>query len=169
MKAMKKITEFNGSGNVERWIDRFELAVEIDGVVKEAQVLSMYLSEAAYDVWKNLPEKEKGDAKMIKAALRRTFGIKRADAWKMLLTKSIVEGEPLEVAGDQIRNFFKISCDGGDPVECVTGLVLLNALPTKIQDQIKLQIGNDLTYTNVLSAAQKIWPSMAESSVLAGF
>ena len=30
MKALKKITNFSGNEDVERWIDRFELAIDID-------------------------------------------------------------------------------------------------------------------------------------------
>ena len=46
---MKKVGNYNGEDDVERWIDRFELAVEIDITEREAQYLSMLLEGPAYD------------------------------------------------------------------------------------------------------------------------
>ena len=40
MKALKKVEPFDGSGDVERWIDRIEMAIEIDEKEsKEAVIL----------------------------------------------------------------------------------------------------------------------------------
>ena len=43
MKALKTVRSFDGSGDVERWLDRMEMAVQIDGLEeKEAQVLALH-------------------------------------------------------------------------------------------------------------------------------
>ena len=41
---------------MERWLDRFEVAIEIDKEeANEANVLVMKLGDPAYDVWRGLP------------------------------------------------------------------------------------------------------------------
>ena len=81
MKALKKVEPFDGSGDVERWIDRIEMAIEIDEKEsKEAVILSMNLSGNAYDTWKGLPDEDKKDAKKIKQALRRVYGLRSTNA-----------------------------------------------------------------------------------------
>ena len=81
MKALKMLEKYSGDEDVERWIDRFELAVEIDELSsREEQVLAMLLTNEAYDVWKNLSAADKKDPSAIKQALRKTFGLSRTVA-----------------------------------------------------------------------------------------
>lgn len=169
MKALKRINNFTGEEDVERWIGKFELAIEIDGKEdKEAQVLCMFLADSAYDVYSNLSDADKRDAAAIKAALRNAFGLRRIDAWRVVLGKKICIGESLDVAGEEIRKNFKIVCEGGSAAEYIPGVLLLSSLPVNIREQVVLQIGNELTYSNVLGAAKKIWPGRTDNSVCAG-
>ena len=169
MKALKKIDNFSGVEDVERWIGKFELAIDIDGKKdKEAQILCMFLNDSAYDVYNNLSDEDKQDAAAIKGALRNAFGLRRIDAWKAALSKRVCIGESLDVAGDEIKKFFKIVCEGGDASDYVPGVLLLDSLPVNIREQVVLQIGNDVTYSNVLSAAKKIWPGKVESGACIG-
>lgn len=74
LRAMKKIPDYSGKSDVERWIDRFELAVEMDEVFnKEAELLSARLTGPAYVLLKTLSEEEQKDAEAIKKALRDKF------------------------------------------------------------------------------------------------
>ena len=64
MRAIKKINNFIGEEDVERWIGRFDFAIAIDGIcekdpLKEAQVIAMFLEGDAYDCWKNLSATDK--------------------------------------------------------------------------------------------------------------
>ena len=159
MKALKKLHEYCGDEDCERWIDKFELAVSIDGKQdKEAQLLSMYLDGPAYDTWKGLPEKDKSDASAIKEALRNVYGLRRQDAWNLAIQKKIQPGENVSVAAEDIMKHAKIACKG-DPMQYVAGLMLYNALPEDIQKQVELNLGNDLEYSSILSVTKKIMPS----------
>ena len=154
---------------MERWIGKFELAIEIDEKEdKEAQVLCMFLDDAAYDVYNNLPPMHRQDATAIKAALRNAFGMRRIDAWKAALGKRVHVGEPLDVAGDEIKKYYSIICQGSNAADLIPGVLLLDSLPVNIREQVTFQVGNDLTYLNVLEAAKKIWPSRTESGACAG-
>ena len=46
---------------------------------------------------------------------------------------------------DAVKKYLKIVCEGGPTAEYFTEVFLLNALPSKIQEQVTLQIGIDLT------------------------
>ena len=75
MKALKQIGNFSGEGDVNRWIDRFEVAIWLDNEEEdEADHLVMRLEGPAYDTWRGLSSTEQSDAKAIKSALQRVFG-----------------------------------------------------------------------------------------------
>ena len=169
MKALKKISNFTGLEDVERWIDRFELAVEVDELAdKEGRILPMHLSDAAYDTWKNLPTEDKYKAEAIKTALRNAFGLRRADAWKQALTMRAVAGDSLDVIAESIRKLVNVASAGGDPIDYVHGLILLDSLPKSVRDQVVLHLGENLTFDEVLTAAKKIWPNKPELSACVG-
>lgn len=163
MKALKRISSFSGEGDVERWIDRFQLAVEIDEKTdKEAQLLSLYLTGPAYDTWKGLAESEKKDARKIKDALRTVYGLRRQDAWHEALSRKIAIGENVDVAGEEISKNLNVAVKGDDPLEYVKGLILLDALPKNIREQVMMNIGDDSKYSHVLQATKKVWPHSKE-------
>ena len=167
MKAIKLVNKFAGEEDVERWIDTFELAVNIDNLKdKEAQYLSMFLSGLAYDTWKNLSAGEKKDATAIKSALRNAFGMRRLDAWRAAQSKRVHLGDSVDAIGDQITKCVSVAvAGGGNPLEYVKGLMLLEALPINIRDQVMLFLGNDLSYSEVLRAAKRIFPQGASVEI----
>ena len=157
MKALKKVGNFDGLQDVERWIDRFELAIEIDGLDgKEAQILSMSLEGAAYDAWKNMHEEDRKNAAKIKTVLRATFGLRRLDAWREALSTKVFIGDCIDVIAEKIRKLVVTSCEDKNPLNRVSGLILLEALPVNVQEKVRMHIGDDVSYENVLSASKKI-------------
>lgn len=170
MKAMKKIGEYTGNEDVERWIDRFELAIELDELSdKEANILSMHLGEAAYDAWKNLPKDKRLDAEEVKEMLRSTFGLRKRDAWQGALGKKVHVGDQVDVVADQIKKLVTTSCRGvDDPIEGISGLILLDALPSNVRDLVTMRLGERITYTYVLTVAKRVWPSNSSLSACGG-
>ena len=155
MKAMKKISNFSGEEDVERWIDKFEVAVRIDGKEdKETDLLAMYLEGPAYDTWKGLTPAEKSDAKAIKDSLRDVFGLRRREAWRLALERKIKLGENIAVAAEEIMKNVSIACEG-DPLQLAAGLMLFIALPEDVQIQAVLQRGNNLKLLRAFFPSQK--------------
>ena len=68
---------FDGSTDVERLIDRVELAIRIDEVPveKSGPLLAMKLEGAAYDTWKRMDPAEQVDCSKIECELRIVFGL----------------------------------------------------------------------------------------------
>ena len=62
-----------------------------------------------------------------------------------------------------------VSVGGGNPIENLSGLILIEALPSGIRDKVLLQIGkNDLRYSTVLTTTKKIWPHRSEVAAFTG-
>ena len=145
MKAMRNVGKFSGEGDVERWIDRFELAAEVDDVQnKEAALLSVSLDGPAYDTWKGLDESDRRNAEAIKQALRRAFGLRRLDAWRALLTRNWRCEEPVDSQVEQVKRWIDVATAGGDPRSSMGGLVLLEMLPSRMREQVAQQLGDNL-------------------------
>ena len=72
MAAFKKLEVFDGTEDVERFIDRFEFAATVDELEskKQAGYLAMHLSGPAYDMWKGMEADDKKDGNR----LRRLYG-----------------------------------------------------------------------------------------------
>ena len=108
MKAISNLKKFDGGEDVERWIDRFEFAIEVDGLMeKEVSCLVMLLDGPVYDTWKGLSLDQQRNAKEIKSELRRVFGLGRFDAWLLLGQKKILPGDRLDVSAAEINQLIR--------------------------------------------------------------
>ncbi len=143
MKALKKIEMFDGSGDVERWIDRMEMAIELDEKEsKAATIFSIYLSGSAYDTWRGLSDEDKKDKEKIKESLRRVYGLRATDAWQLVLRKRTTGEDNLDVCGERIRKLVDVATNGADnPTDRVTALIFYFSLPFKIQEQVAMRVG----------------------------
>ena len=104
LHTLKCVGMFAGEMDVERWIDRIELAMWIDGVPesKHTDVLSLHLEGLAYDLWKGLAADKKQDAAAIKAELRTVFGLQCMEAWSLaLVSRSVGPGETIDVLSEE--------------------------------------------------------------------
>ena len=159
MRAFKKMQSFDGSGDLERWLDRFDFCIKIDEIEekKEAHYLAMLLEGPAYDVWKNLADAAKEDAKLVKAALRQVYGIKRMQAWRAATNRLAYPGEPPDQVGEEIRKHVNIALSGGDARDAVTAFLLLDALSPDIRERILLEVDEgDLSYDKVMTLARRL-------------
>ena len=82
MTAFKKLESFDGTEDVERFVDRFEFAVNVDELPdnKQASYLAMHLTGKAFDVWKGMTKSDQKDVGKVKEVLRKTYGIRRSAA-----------------------------------------------------------------------------------------
>ncbi len=158
MKAMRQLGRFAGEDDVEWWIDRFQVALRIDGVTeeKEADMLIMQLDGPAYDTWRGLPARQQDEAGCIKAALRRVFGKSRFEAWAGMAKDSAAPGEPLAVYAERLRTRAAVALAGGDPADKVCALMVLDTLPVDVRDKVVMQLGEDITLDRVVSTANLV-------------
>ena len=162
MKALKEVGHFSGEGDVERWIARFEMAVVIDGEERhEPQQLAMRLDGAAYDTWSSLKAEERSSAGAIKAALRKAYGMSRADAWSAAMHTTLLPGEPLDAVCEQVKKNLRVALAGGDPLDSACALIMMSTLPQDVGDKVRMHLGSNVTTAGVLETAKAIMPTAA--------
>jgi len=163
MAAFKKLESFDGTGDVERFIDRFEFAVTVDELEekKVASYLAMHLSGPAFDVWKGMEESAKKKADDIKKALRNTYGIRRSAAWRSITTYRISAGQQLDSACEELHKLAKIVTSGSDPASSLTAVAFVEALPGHVAQRVRVLCGQLATKEKVLEAAKDIWDASA--------
>ena len=92
MKLVDVVGKFHGAGDVEQWLDKYELSLKITSTAADeaalkkemVQLLPLFLADGAYATWKGLSESEKEDFETVKSALRRVFGKSKLSAWAEL-------------------------------------------------------------------------------------
>lgn len=159
MAAIKKLESFNGMEDVERFIDRFEFAVDVDEVAsaKQASVLVMHLNGAAYDVWKGIPETDKKNVAKIKEVLRNTYGVRRSAAWRAMTAYRINAGQQLDSACEELHKWAKIVTAGKNPAATLTAVAFVEALPGHIAQRVRVLCGQSATKEEVVAAAKDVW------------
>ena len=164
LNALKRAGIFDGSNDVERWIDRMEMALRIDEVPesKHADALAMSLAGPAYDTWKNMAYEKKADAAAIKTALRNVFGLRRFDAWRRAAASDqLAPGTTVDVVYEELRKFVTIATTGEpeDPVGRMAACFLVDRLPAAVRDQVLLQCGEHMRPAEVVACAKQLMPS----------
>lgn len=156
MKFLRKLQNFEDGEDIERWIDRFELAVHVDDQkTSEASLLPMFLSGSAYDTWKNLSHDEKADAKHIKEALRKSFGISRQRAWRNTRNLNLDRNMNIDVAIEEIKRNLKIVIGDRNPMEAIAAMLLLDSLPGDLRDECILRLDENFELTDLQSLIKK--------------
>lgn len=158
MKLFKSLGKFNGSGNVDQWLNKFDVAMEIDEInEKRHNYLIMLLDGPAFDVWQEMPEEKKKDVKKIKEELQRVFGTSRLSAWRLVKERQISNSENLEVASQEIRRNLRIAAAGADIPDALIAIMILDALPTSIREDVKVKLDNDFNSQDVIKVTQAYW------------
>ena len=159
MSSLKKLEMFDGTGDVERFIDRFEFAAEMDDVEDEkvASYLVMHLSGMAYNVWKGMKDSDKRDEDEIKKVLCTTYGIWKPVAWWAMTTYCIHIGQQLDSACEELYKWAKIVTASENPASTLAAVVFVEALPVHIAQKVCVLCGQSATREQVVTAAKDIW------------
>ena len=101
LNALKRMGDYDGSTDIEQWIDLLQAAIRIDQMdpKQEADILVMRLEGSARIVLKNMPVEKQLDAAVIKENFRRVFGLQKFAAWRKANSiKEIQAGDSIDVA-----------------------------------------------------------------------
>ena len=168
MKAISNLKKFGGGEDIERWIDRFEFAIEVDGLMeKEVSCLVMLLDGPAYDTWKGLSLDQQRNAKEIKSELRRVFGLGRFDAWLLLGQKKILPGDRLDVSAAEINQLIRTVVGDQDPIDAFCAMTFIHSLPDQLKREVQPRLDVEFTFKSVVNLAKKISPHQHHQEVIA--
>ena len=164
MAAMKKLEMFDGTEDVDRFIDRFEFAVTVDEteINKQASQLALHLNGSAFDVFQGMTTDDKKDVGKIKEALRTTYGLTRYAAWRKL-TAYRINGGQLDSACEDLHKLTRIiAAAGSDPVSAIATTAFVEALPTPIAQKVRVLCGQGASKQQVVAAAKDVWEDASE-------
>lgn len=166
MKLTDVVKRYSGEPgqDVEQWLDRFDVAIELiekpaDDKAKstlKAQFVPLLLDEPAYSTWQQLKASDKKDFATIATALRRVFGKSITSAWQELKAVRLFPGEPVDVLVSRIQRLLSTVAAGAAVPEQVVSVHLIDALPPRVAEQVRLQHGEHMTLTDVSSCAKSL-------------
>lgn len=176
LKLVDAVRVFKGdaSEDLELWLDRFQVALDVTGTWKTtkdrdeemARLMPLFLEGRAYSTWKRLSAADQKDLTLVKAALRRVYGLSKATAWKKAKSLRLFPGEPVDVLVDEINELLKIVLED-DPPETLVAVMLLDALPKALADQVSLLHGEGMKLEDILSSAKSLQIGREGSDALA--
>ena len=157
--ALKKLEMYDGTADVDRFVDRFEFAVTVDELAEEkhASQLALHLTGPAFDVWKGMTTDEQKDVEAIKMALRRTYGTTRFAAWRKLVSYHIKPGQSLDAACEELHKWSRIVTTPSDPAEALATVAFVEALPAQVAQKVRVLCGQTATKQQVVAAAKDVW------------
>lgn len=162
-KLLEIVRKFDGApdADIEQWLDRVQVAHKMvtdktDDMEREkelARMMPLLLDGAAYATWRQVPETKVDDLEFIALQLRRVFGKSRWKAWSDCRNIKWAPGDSVDVLAERISTDLRILCGVEPPGELVSAL-LLEALPVNIADHVRMQYGEDMALTSVVSGAK---------------
>lgn len=166
MRLIDVVSKFSGGReeDIEQWLDRFDVAIELttgetDKTTREAsaaKLLPLFLTGSAYSTWKGLSPTEKMDMTAIKSALRRVYGMTKSAAWKELKSLKLLPGDPVDVLADEAGRLLRIIVNDNSPPEEIVALAVIDALPSIVGDQVRMQHGETMNLRMVVNSAKAL-------------
>jgi hypothetical protein len=68
----------------------------------------------------------------------------------------MVNGEPMDVAYEEIKKLVKIAASGADQLDRVAACIFTSRLPLHIHEQVLLQCGKDMVPSAVVTSAKRL-------------
>lgn len=163
-KICDVVSKFSGSHgeDVQQWLDKFQVAFDIvfddmseaERKKKVSSSIPLFLEGAAFSTWKQMDVSEQKDFDKVSAALRRVFGKSKMQAWRELKQIKYCHGDSIDVLTEEIKSLLEI-VSSGDPVpQEFVALTLVDALPEKVAETVRLHEGETMQLQAVLSAAK---------------
>lgn len=170
MKLRDVVEKFSGAPgeDIEQWLDKALVAIELlhetttdakgreEAKKKLARSMPLIISGAAYRTWKQLSTSDKGDFDAIAKALRRVYGKSKATAWAELKAMRLLPGEPVDVLADEIQTLLGIVTGHNSLPSQMAAMFVLDALPARVAEQVRLLHGDEMELKDVVSAAKSM-------------
>lgn len=106
------------------------------------------------------PEKEDWNAAA--RALRRVYGRSKTSAWRELKGLKWLQGEPIDVLVDQIRTLLRTVPEGSATPDQLIASFLLDALPARNAEQLRIQFGEKMLLKNIVSGAKVLLDNLED-------
>ena len=151
------------SGDFAEWIDKLELVARLQGITDLKTFLPLFLSGAAFAVYKQLPETETQDYAKLKAALLQAFGVNCYLAYEQLQRRVLQDGETVDVYLADLRKLVGLMGQGS--AEPLLKCAFMAGLPSDVSVQLKSVAAVETLELSELVSRARMMLSMRSSDV----
>ena len=124
------------SGDLLRWLDRFQLICRLRKIKDRAAYLPLHLDGAAFEVYHQMTDEEKNNYDTIVATLREAFCLNCYSAYDKLQVRRLQPGEEVDVYLSDLRRLFSL-VEGASYSEAGLKCAFMSGLPKTMKDQLK--------------------------------
>lgn len=137
VKLSDLIKSYEGvpSGDFSVWVDKLELVAKLQKVTDLTTFLPLFLSGAAFSVYKQLSEEVQKDFDKLKGALLTAFSENSFSAYDQLRMRMLMEGESVDVFLADLRRL--VALVGQTTPEPLLRCAFLAGLPQDLATQLK--------------------------------
>ena len=163
INIIDSVKKFHGreNENVNLWFDRYEVILEIAGSSSEAaKLMPLFLEDAAYATWAQMEESVKCDLRQVRKEFQRVFGITKITAWKEVKTLRYFPGESLDTVVEKIKSLLQ-TVEEEKPNDHLVAVFLLDALPEKVSNWVKIQFRSEMNLSSIVSASKNLLSAAA--------
>lgn len=161
ISLVDSVKKFHGKTgeNVNQWFDRYEVILEMtESTADAAKLLPLFLEDAAYTTWSQLSESIKGDFKQIRKEFQRVFGLTKLHAWQNVKELKFFPGESIDVLVEEIKSSLRVLTED-KPNDHLVAAFLLDSLPQKVSELVKIQHGSEMNLYSVVVSAKNLMSS----------
>ena len=130
-----KTYEDGKSGDFSVWVDKLELVAKLQKVDDLTTFLPLFLSGAAFAVYKHLEDDIKEDYPKLKAALLTAFSVDRFSAYIQLQNRALKDGEAVDVYLADLKRLTTLM--GQSEPDPLLKCAFMAGLPTEVATQLK--------------------------------
>ena len=161
---LRLIPEFSGeaSESVVEWLERVDLICSLRGIARLEHVIPLRLAGGAFAVYQQLPEAEKKDARKLKSALTKAFGMDQFSAYELFVSRRLKPGESVDVFLADLR---KLSTSFGGLPDKALACAFVAGLPEAVRQLLRAGARvEEMDVAQILSRARAI---MTDDTALA--
>lgn len=165
LKVVDVVAKFSGEGDqdLEQWLDRFRTSVQVATQETDkkklstacASVIPLVLTGSAYSTWKRVTDKDDMDA--ISTELRSAYGMTIADAARELKALRLLPGGNVDALAVRAEDLLHIISRKEDVPEQFVSLAVLDAIPSRIADEVRMRHGKKMALSSVIDCAKSLW------------
>lgn len=118
-------------------------------------MIPLVLTGPAYSTWKRVAAQD--DFEQIKDALRSAYGMSMIDADRELKALRLLPGGKVDAVAVRAEELLRIISMGKDVPEQFISLAVLNAIPMRIADEVRMRHGKKLELAAVVECVKALW------------
>ena len=146
-----------------------ELVAKLQKVSRLENFLPLFLCGGALSVYENFSDIVKGDYQKLKASLLRTFSLNPFQAYEKLVTRTLEEGEAVDVYATDLKSLVMLICNEKEHNTSLVKCAFVRGLPSKIKQQLMAGCAlTDMTFEDVVDKARFLLSTCVDHDIEMG-